>query len=876
MYPFPHAWGKLRRLEPEAWPVAFLALSDHCADVAAVVMALHELPVIRNRLHRLTDGVVRDDHYAAMVGAAFLHDIGKANRGFWRKQIPPAQRARGPLAGHLREVAPLLFGVRSIRVTEAGAYLDPMAPAGALLMAALGHHGEPISFDQLKAETHIHARLWQPADGYDPVAEARGVAEALARWLPESLRAAERLPPLSPALLHAFLGLLSLADWIASNAASAFFPFDGHGAGDRWLFAQARASEVVRAMRLDVVPARAALTTAARRFGDVFRDDGRPLQPSDLQAKLERLDLGPIVVVEAATGSGKTEAALWRFRALMAAGAVDSLAFLLPTRTAAVQIERRVRDAVERLWPDPATRPNVVLAVPGYLRADGEEGFREHGFEVQWPDSDDAGAAHRRWAAESPKRSLAGAIVVGTVDQALLAALKVRHAHLRGACLLRALLVVDEVHASDAYMTGLLRTLLARHESAGGHALLLSATLGAAARAQLLAPAPTARPRVLSLADAAATSYPLISDRNGVIEVAAGSRSRRIAPSLRPWLDALDAIAAHALAAARAGARVLIVRNTVAGAVAVQRALEAMAPDDPVLFRAQGVIAPHHGRFAAPDRRLLDAAVEAAFGKRAQRRNGCVLVGTQTLEQSLDIDADLLLTDLGPMDVLLQRLGRLHRHDRRRPTGFEEATAIVLVPEARDLSPFLPGRSRGLPRHGLGRVYPDLLAIEATWRLLEVRQLLTLPQDNRWLVEHATHPEALGAIAGELGAAWEALRRELQGVASAHVQHAAHVALRWEEDLLEMVFPGRLDDRIATRVGTEDRRFRLDPPSPSPFGAMLDEVVVPGWLARAIEPQIEVADVSREVNGLVLRVGGVGFRYERVGLMVFDRHRDTL
>ena len=867
MHPFPHAWGKLRRPEPDAWPDSFLSLSAHCADVAAVLAALLDLPVIRSRLHRLADGAMTDGLFAAMVGAAFLHDIGKANRGFWRKQLPPRERTGGPIAGHLGEVAPLLFGTKRIPIIEAaGPYLDPMTPAGTLLIAALGHHGEPIPFDQLRAEAHVHAQLWQPADGYDPVAEARGVAGALERWLPESLCAAKRLTCLPHALLHGFLGLLSLADWIASNAASAFFPFDGHGSGDRWPFARERALEVVRAMRLDAAPTRAALAAFAPRFGDVFREGDTPLQPSDLQAAMERLDLGPIVVVEAATGSGKTEAALWRFRALMAAGAVDSLAFLLPTRTAAVQIERRVREAVARLWPDPAMRPNVVLAVPGYLRADGEEGFREHGHEVQWPDSDDAAAAHRRWAAESPKRSLAGAVVVGTVDQALLAALKTRHAHLRGACLLRALLVVDEVHASDAYMTGLLRSLLARHEAAGGHALLLSATLGAAARTHLLSPAPWSRPEVLSLDVAAALPYPLISDRNSVIEARAGSRSRRIASLIRPWLDMPDAVAAHALEAARNGARVLIVRNTVSGAIAVQRALEALAPDDPCLFRAEGVIAPHHGRFAAPDRRLLDAAVESVFGKRAERRSGCVLVGTQTLEQSLDIDADLLLTDLCPMDVLLQRLGRLHRHERRRPTGFEEATAVVLVPEARDLSPFLPGGSRGLPRHGLGRVYSNLLAVEATWRLLEMRQPLTLPEDNRWLVEHATHPEALVAIAGELGGAWEKLRRELQGLASAHVQHAAHLALRWEEDPLEMVFPSRLDERTATRLGTDDRRFRLDPPSPSPFRAILDEVVVPGWLARGIGAEIEVATVVRDAAGLLLTIGDARFRYGRLGL----------
>ena len=871
---FPHAWGKLRRLSRDAWPHAYLPLVHHSADVGAVIAALLQLPSMRDRLSALLGAELTEDQLTAMVGAAFLHDIGKANRGFWRKQLPQQERQKGPIQGHLREAAPLLFRIpaRGARIgpCEGGDFLDPETPAGALLLTALGHHGEPITQRELEAAAGRYATLWDPEEDYDPLAEARALCQALAAWMPESLKAAARLQPLPPTLLHAFVGLLSLADWIASNDAPGFFPYDGHGTGDRWTFARARANEILRAMRLDPAPLRSALAARAPAFGDVFRDGaGRSLVPNALQARMVDLALGPIVVAEAATGSGKTEAALWRFRALMEAGAVDSLAFLLPTRIAAVQIEGRVREAVARMWPEVSTRPNVVLAVPGYLRADGEEGTRLPGFEVLWPDSVDAAAAHRRWAAESPKRSLAAAVVVGTVDQALLSALQVRHAHLRGACLLRSLLVVDEVHASDPYMTGLLRALLARHKATGGHALLLSATLGAAARALLQEPEPWARPKVPPLDVAAGLPYPAVSDGRDTRQVGKADTGKVVAIRREPWLDTPDAIAGAALEAARRGARVLVVRNTVSGVVAVQRALEeAAGMADPVLFRVRGVVAPHHGRFAAPDRRILDAEVEARFGKRAPRGDGgCVLVGSQTLEQSLDIDADLLLTDLCPMDVLLQRLGRLHRHERARPAGFEDAVAVVLVPAERDLSPFLPSRTRGRPRHGLGgRVYPNLLAVEATWRLLEERPLLRLPGDNRALVERATHPEALGTIAAALGAAWQKLRQDLLGIESAQFQQAGSVALRWEEDLLDMAFPRRLDERIGTRLGTDDRRLRLEPPSASPFGCTLDDVIVPGWMAQGLGEEVEVAQVEDTVDGLLLRAGESRFHYGRMGL----------
>ena len=122
-------------------------------------------------------------------------------------------------------------------------------------------------------------------------------------------------------------------------------------------------------MRIDVEDARADLQRRNPAFEDVF-----PFKPTDLQQKMEDRQLGPIVIAESETGSGKTEAALWRFKTLFEAGEVDALAFLLPTRVAAVSLEQRVRRFFESAFPDPQLRPNVVLAVPGYLQSDGEQG----------------------------------------------------------------------------------------------------------------------------------------------------------------------------------------------------------------------------------------------------------------------------------------------------------------------------------------------------------------------------------------------------------------------------------------------------------------------------------------------------------------------
>jgi CRISPR-associated endonuclease/helicase Cas3 len=126
--------------------------------------------------------------------------------------------------------------------------------------------------------------------------------------------------------------------------------------------------------------------------------------------------------------------------------------------------------------------PPVVQAVSGYIKADAEEAQALPDFNVLWPEDKRDCSVNGAGQPNIPKRYLAGAIVVGTIDQVFLSTLQVNHAHMRAAALLRHFLVVDEVHSSDAYMTKLLDRVLDYHLAAGGHALLMSATLGTASR----------------------------------------------------------------------------------------------------------------------------------------------------------------------------------------------------------------------------------------------------------------------------------------------------------------------------------------------------------------------------------------------------------
>lgn len=842
------AWAKLDQ-HGRALP-----LVDHGEDVAAVMQALLTCTAYRARLEAAAERSLAERDVERLCGLAFLHDLGKANIGFWRRQFPGA-----PMQGHTEEVSALFEAPPGLgNRPEAQALIGVLAAWGAFdhFVATLAHHGRPlVSFSEEGAERisrendkMVRAKLWRPADGYDPLAELTRLLDAARARFPLAFVAGPPLPD-AARFVSLFAGLMTLADWLGSD--SARFPVAGPHGEARRLFAAERAEDALLARGLDR-RAPSALVGFEAAFG---------FAPYEAQAEAADPGLGPVAVLEAETGSGKTEAALWRYLRLQARGEVDGLYFALPTRTAATQLHARVNRHLRRLFG--AEAPQAVLAVPGYLRAGDEDGRLLAPYNVLWSEE---GRGDGRWAAEAPKRYLAARVAVGTVDQVLLAGLQVKHAHLRAAALSRALLVVDEVHASDIYMTEVLKTVIANHVAVGGRVLLLSATLGGAARAGLLGQAEPA------LAAALQTPYPALSGTaHPPRRVTAGGREKRVRLDLSPTIADPGAIAARALAAAREGASVLVIRNTVDEAVAVAQALEEAGADG-LLFRVSGVATLHHGRFAPEDRALLDAEVEAIFGKadpeqpagdrRGQARRPVVLVGSQTLEQSLDIDADLLLTDLAPIDVLLQRLGRLHRHVRARPPGFERPRAIVLTLLERDLRPLLQRARHGLGPFREGRgIYGDLRVIEATWALLEAKADIAVPADCRGLVEAGTHPDALAAAASRTGLTEHMMQVEGRDLGDRDA--ARRHRLDMDRPFLDLLFPQ--DEAIRTRLGADDRLIDLPKPLSGPFGAMIARLRLPGWIAKGIgaEPAVAAKDAC---GGLQLLVDGQSFLYDRFGL----------
>jgi CRISPR-associated endonuclease/helicase Cas3 len=860
------------------------SLLDHMTDVAACFLALAECAAIRHSLEYTADRKLDSADLQRLAVLVFLHDVGKANAGFqsqrWKlPERPPADwpvspRGHGPegwalISGGLNNAAQYWAG---LPIAEMATWGDEAAFQ--LLNASISHHGRPLGEDP---EKQAAESIWQPVKDksgtvlYDPAAVMAHMGERLMQSYPLAFAACQRPLPDKPAFAHLFAGLVQLADWLGSDSREGFFPYTAPGES-RIQSAPQRAACAVRAIGLEVSHWRAELLDQPPAFSSAFSvADARPMQLA-----AGDLSLGRIVVLEAETGSGKTEAALWRFVQLFQAGKVDSLYFALPTRVAASQLYQRILAFVARLWPKDA--PVVVRALPGYEAADNQEKISLPDFKVQWPDDPDDQKAHQRWVAESPKRFLAATIAVGTIDQALLGGLKVRHAHMRHALLARSLLVVDEVHASDAYMTVLLEKLLTAHLAADGQAMLLSATLGATARTRYLNIDQSKKSTQPALAAACAIAYPALSFRNAsgvhVQPVAGNPQTKTVY-----WktLDALDdpvRIAELAAQAAAQGARVLVVRNTVPTAVATLKALEelAQAHSGDWLFKVNGVSTVHHSRYSRQDRPLLDNAVENQLGKQRQGLAGRIIIGTQTLEQSLDIDADLLISDLCPMDVLLQRLGRLHRHARpleERPEGFRQARAWVLTPAGHDLTPLLKNTRNGLGRFRKGGgVYPDLRMVEATRRLIEAQPSRQIPTDNRVLVERATHVDALQAIEKELGPDWQKLGQDIEGETSAKRGNAHLHALPYDEPFGDVLFPDS-DQKIATRLGAADRLLNFEPPQPGPFLQDVKQLALrhhqaPAGLSSDALPTAIVT--LPDHAGFEFTLGTTRYRYSRFGL----------
>jgi CRISPR-associated endonuclease/helicase Cas3 len=336
----------------------------------------------------------------------------------------------------------------------------------------------------------------------------------------------------------------------------------------------------------------------------------------------------------------------------------DPFYFALPTMATANAMYARLTETYRAMFDDADThQPSLALAHGKALRNEGFLRSLAREPACNGRGEPDTGAFCSGWIADSRRKALLAQAGAGTIDQALMAVLPLRYQSIRLHGLIGKVLILDEIHSFDAFMLKLIETLLELHSRLGGSAIVMSATLPTAIRARLLRT--FAKGRGLVSPAACSGAYPLVTTLSGdlvtqtPLPLATGS-GRRVAVERIGSVGEAEALA---LELARRGAAVALIRSTVDAATASFERLKADHADCELF----------HARFLLDDRLAIETRVLDRFGKAGEQagREGRILVATQVVEQSLDIDFDSVITDLAPMDLLIQRAGRLWRH--RRP-----------------------------------------------------------------------------------------------------------------------------------------------------------------------------------------------------------------
>lgn len=825
-------WGKARM--PEGARHAWHPLVWHSLDVAACAEALLEArPALGAALVRAigrgTGDAEREGARALATLLALAHDVGKFADGF-QSLAPdvcaaigsePADAAsRGAWRHDNVGLLALLDG--GLGEVVLGEDVEPFDVLPKLASAAACHHGRPTDIRAIEGTT-------TPA-----IVKGRSLADARA-FLCEAARMVgghPLLPKDASAAARASMilaGIVNVADWLGSNAP---YASPDHDIDRYWRYARRAARRTVR--RASLI---AAIPRANADFAGLYPDK----RPTPLQAIADALRLpdGPtLVVIEEAAGGGKTEAAMTLAARMLAAGKGGGVYLALPTTATADAQAARQMEIASLLFEGKAAAPSVMVAHSG--AADGIllETDRER----------------LAWLADDRRRRLLADVCVGTVDQALLAALPSRFAAVRIMGLVDKVLVVDEAHAYDAYTGTLLAALLRLHAALGGSAILLSATLPRDTKAAMAAAfaagarLPLPEPEAIGAED-----YPLVTVVSGDGTALARPAPARRAPSdkeiafVRSEAEAEETI----LAAARDGLCVAWVRNTVDQSIGSGRSLLARHTDVTVL----------HSRFPETDRTRVTKDILRRFGRasRAEDRRAGVVVATAVIEQSLDLDFDLVVVDLKPIECIVQTLGRARRHSRDRwgnplPDGAPDERPhrpmLVLAPDHRERL------DEAWYRRLLGKADFIHRDTGVLWRTAEVLARFGWVRYShaRQLVEEVRSPR-LGAneTPGCFSGASE--RAMGEGFADASVARNVlrdwgaekgyeHSGVTWDDERV----PTRLGDSVEVVLvrlsdkgkahpyevgeGWTSGRLRLRVPQAARLPALEDEAVTPG-LARA-------------------------------------------
>ncbi|BDG10090.1 CRISPR-associated helicase Cas3' [Anaeromyxobacter paludicola] len=673
------------------------------------VLALHDLGKFAEPFQDLMPDLVRElqGPRAARVCAVHHSSLGYQLWRSWATLRPAPDEAQ--LLCQLHQVE-LAGGARGHR--DLGDLMQPW------MAAVLGHHGKPPE------EGTLGPGILQAHPAYRSRRDATAFALAARKLLaPAPLRGSE--PDFEKQLQRMrrsswwLAGFAILCDWIGSDT-DFFQPQRTEmDLAEYWQRARTSAARAVEHSGLGRSTPRA-YAGVEHLFPQIAAS------PSPLQGAAATIEIGDgpqFYVLEDLTGSGKTEAALILAHRLLDAGRSDGIFFALPTMATANAMHRRVEPLLNKLFkgepsyllthsgPRLTCKDRIALGQRSADDAAGEE---------------EAAATASAWLADGRKKALLAELGVGTIDQALLAALQSKHAAFRLLGLHRHVLVVDEVHACDVYMLRVLCGLLRAHAGLGGSAILLSATLPLEQRRQLaraFAEGAGAHGAELPTSE----EYPLLTAWSGDRVQERAVAARNGAPRTLPivFRRSVAEVVARLTEAARAGRCACWVRNSVADAVEARDLLAAILGEDAVTL--------FHARFALGDRLRIEDAVLARFGTggEAAQRCGRVVIATQVIEQSLDVDFDVLVSDLCPIDRLIQRAGRLQRHARADLDRDPPALEVLAPPWSEDPS----AGWLSAPFQRTAVVYPDPAVLWRTLRELKNRQQFALPGEARALVE---------------------------------------------------------------------------------------------------------------------------------------------
>lgn len=687
------------------------------------------------------------------IGAlAALHDLGKISPGFQRKCEAWLEEngltiiARNCCWDTAAEPDHGKISHSSIQdfLTQQGI---PRRVAKYLATVLGGHHG------RIKFLPNDRGIRLAPTDN-----EAGGInwgqeRLACARKIWECFKvegSLETLDDENPALWW-LAGLTSVADWIGSD--EQFFPADVMSNADDAHFVARNALETI-GFTLPVIK-------RDLSFEQLF---GFP--PNAMQIKTLAAVTGPgVYVVEAPMGMGKTEAALGAAYQLLDCGKASGIYFALPTQATSNRIHLRMNDFLQQISPD-ITQSRLIHGNSWLLNENLE--YRPSVTVSKEKSADDARNG-RDWFA-SAKRALLAPYGVGTVDQALLGVVAAKHFFVRHFALAGKVVILDEVHSYDLYTGTLIDKLITTLEGLGCTVIVLSATLTGKRREQILA----------SGADEELEQpYPLISGRTEGEPFDPVSASPPQSRTITIDFKTADAAIEEALALAPLGGAVLWICNTVDAAQSCFKLFKERVKNEFPL----GLL---HSRFPFWQREMLENTWMERFGKAGETRCGSILVSTQVVEQSVDLDADLLITELAPTDMLLQRLGRLWRHERQnRPVT---SPRVCIMEESLSLEDFEMLTPEKIKKR-LGSkafVYDPYILL----RSLEVwrgRTEISLPSDIRDAIE-ATYLER-----EDEPESWQELFFE---------NEANSMAYRQKANMSSNIWQAALDDRegVQTRL----------------------------------------------------------------------------